>query len=166
METTTRPGLTELVAGVRAVLDPDPHRTAAAVADVLRAQAPGPDLLSAGERQSPGGHLLHAEPGLSMTAIVWAPGRITDVHDHIAWCAFVVLQGVENEIRYQDHGDHLTEIGRNVNHVGEVSAFAPPGDLHSVHNPATTHAVSLHLYGADLRDVRSSVRRVYDLPVR
>ncbi|MDT7696710.1 MAG: 3-(3-hydroxy-phenyl)propionate hydroxylase, partial [Pseudonocardiales bacterium] len=44
--------------------------------------------------------------------------------------------------------------------------FAPPGDIHRVANPAPDPALSLHVYGADLRDGLTSVRRVYDLPVQ
>jgi hypothetical protein len=35
-----------------------------------------------------------------------------------------------------------------------------------VHNTGDTTAVSLHVYGADLGDDATSVRREYDLPVR
>lgn len=59
-----------------------------------------------------------------------------------------------------------TEIGRTANQVGEVSGFAPPGDIHRVHNTGDSTAISLHIYGADLGVTPSSIRRVYDLPVR
>jgi predicted metal-dependent enzyme (double-stranded beta helix superfamily) len=170
METTTliRPGLAAVVAGVRAAAARhagDPHRTAHAVADVLRTESPGPGILTADESAAAGSFLLHAEAGFSITAVVWHPGQVTAIHDHIAWCAFGVLQGVEHETIYRDHGDHLTEVGRTANHVGDVSGFAPPGDIHRVHNTSAANAISLHIYGADLRDTKSSVRRVYDLPV-
>jgi 3-mercaptopropionate dioxygenase len=47
-------------------------------------------------------------------------------------------------------------------HVGEVSGFAPPGDIHRVCNQAATTAISLHIYGTDVSRVGSSVRRYYD----
>ena len=37
----------------------------------------------------------------------------------------------------------------------------PPGDIHRVHNTSDTTAISLHVYGADLSVVGSSIRRVY-----
>jgi predicted metal-dependent enzyme (double-stranded beta helix superfamily) len=175
METTTRirPGLDQLVAGIRIAVARyagDPHRTAFAVADVLRASMPTPDLLAAKERQGTEGrlegHLLHAEADFSVKAVIWRPGQFTSVHDHIAWCAFGVLQGIEYETIYRDDGDHLTEIGRTANRVGDVSGFAPPGDIHRVHNTGSATAISLHVYGADLREVASSVRRTYDLPIQ
>ena len=67
---------------------------------------------------------------------------------------------------YRDHGDHLTEIGRAANQVGDVSGFAPPGDIHRVHNTGDVTAISLHVYGADLGADGASVRREYDLPIR
>jgi predicted metal-dependent enzyme (double-stranded beta helix superfamily) len=170
---TARPGLDSLVLQLREVMgEPgDPHRTAVRVADVLRSARPTPAILTAEERSGDPagyiGHLLHAEAAFSITAVVWRPDQGTEIHDHIAWCAFVVLQGVEYETLYLDHGDHLTEIGRNANGAGVVSAFAPPGDIHRVHNTGTTTAISLHVYGADLSAVKnSSVRRIYRLPVR
>jgi predicted metal-dependent enzyme (double-stranded beta helix superfamily) len=47
-----------------------------------------------------------------------------------------------------------------------VAGFAPPGDIHRVRNSGTGIAVSMHIYGADLSRLGSSIRRVYDLPVR
>lgn len=137
---------------------------------MLRATLPGPDLLtveeSTGDAAGLSGPLLHAEANFSIKAVVWRPDQDTVIHDHIAWCAFGVLQGVEYETIYRDHGDHLTEIGRAANQVGDVSGFAPPGDIHKVHNIGDTTAISLHIYGADLRGGVSSVRREYHLPIR
>jgi predicted metal-dependent enzyme (double-stranded beta helix superfamily) len=99
-------------------------------------------------------------------ALIWQPGQLTSIHDHIAWCAFGVMQGVEYETLYRDDGDHLTEIGRVANQVGDVSGFAPPGDIHRVHNTGDVTAISLHVYGADLSDSAVTIRREYDLPVR
>ena len=44
--------------------------------------------------------------------------------------------------------------------------LTPPGDIHAVVNDGTTVAASLHVYGADLRQRGTSVRRCYSLPVR
>jgi 3-mercaptopropionate dioxygenase len=140
------------------------------VADLLRARPPTTRMLTPAElRGDDSGyrrHTLHTEADFSVVAVVWRPGQQTVIHDHVAWCSFVVLQGVEFETLYRDHGDHLTEIGRVANEVGSASGFAPPGDIHRVHNTGEITAVSVHVYGADLRDEASSVRRQYDLPVR
>ncbi|MEV7005795.1 cysteine dioxygenase family protein [Streptosporangium sp. NPDC051022] len=170
--TLTRPGLAELVTKVRELTDrpTNPRVTAFAVADALREQLPSPEILTAEERLGDPdryvSHTLHAEAGFSIVALVWRPGQETVIHDHIAWCVFGVLQGVEYETLYRLDGDHLTEIGRTANQVGDVSGFAPPGDVHRVRNTGGTTAISLHVYGADVSATSSSVRRVYDLPVR
>ena len=169
--TSARTGLADLLDGIReqTARDLDPRRTALAVADVLRAGMPPIDLLTAEERVGDANelvsHLLHAEPAFSIKALVWQPGQLTPIHDHIAWCAFGVMQGVEYETLYRDDGDHLTEIGRVANQVGDVSGFAPPGDIHRVHNTGDITAISLHVYGADLSADGVSIRREYDLRV-
>jgi 3-mercaptopropionate dioxygenase len=56
----------------------------------------------------------------------------------------------------------LNVIGKNDNHVGDVSGFAPHGDVHRVHNTAEETAISIHVYGTDVTRVRSSARRYYD----
>ena len=50
------------------------------------------------------------------------------------------------------------------NPVGAVCGFAPPGDIHKVWNGCQEKAISLHIYGADISRLGSSVRRVYDVP--
>ncbi|MGW2146145.1 cysteine dioxygenase [Nonomuraea bangladeshensis] len=167
-----RPGLEPLVSGISAVVARglDPERTAYAAADVLRERLPGPGLLTpeerAGRPDTYVSHLLHAEEGFSIVGVVWRPGQVTVIHDHVSWCAFGILSGVEHETLYRDMGDHLRELGRTDNRPGEVSGFAPPGDIHRVVNTSADVGVSVHVYGADLRRLGSSVRRAYDLPVR
>jgi predicted metal-dependent enzyme (double-stranded beta helix superfamily) len=165
----------ELVAAIRTATAcrADWEQTAALVAAQLRLHLPGPEILTPGEREgSPDGyvcHTLHAEPdGLfSVCALVWRPGQQTPIHDHVSWCVVGVLQGAEYEELFalRDGQAALTEIGRNVNETGDVSGFAPPGDIHRVRNHGTDAAISLHVYGADIDRLGSSVRRTYDLPV-
>jgi len=148
------------------------QETADRVVAALRGRLPGPGLLSAEQLAGdPGGyqtHLVHAEPdgSFSVVVMVWRPGQRTPVHDHLTWCVTAVLQGTEYEEVYANRRDHLETVGRNANPVGTVSGFAPPGDIHQVTNIGDAVAVSMHVYGTDITRVGSSVRRVYDLPVR
>jgi predicted metal-dependent enzyme (double-stranded beta helix superfamily) len=157
------------------------HETADRVAAALRGRLPGPGLLSARQLAGdPGGyrtHLVHAEPdgSFSVVVMVWRPGQRTSVHDHLTWCVTAVLRGTEYEEVYRlvpggaaprDRGDHLEVVARNAAPAGTVSGFAPPGDIHQVTNIGDAVAVSMHVYGTDISRVGSSVRRVYDLPVR
>jgi predicted metal-dependent enzyme (double-stranded beta helix superfamily) len=170
----TRPGLAPLAEAVAAVVaqGDTPARTAWRVADALRANLPGPDILTEAERAGDPDryvpHLLHVDPEapFSILGVVWRPGQITPIHDHIAWCAFGILQGVEHETIYRLEGDHLVVAGETTNHVGEVSGFAPPGDIHRMVNTGQETSISLHIYGADISRLATSVRRVYDLPIK
>jgi 3-mercaptopropionate dioxygenase len=152
------------------------QETADRVVDALRGRLPRPGLLSPEQLAGdPGGyqtHLVHAEPDgpFSIVIMVWLPGQTTPVHDHVTWCVSAVLQGTEYEevfrLVHGGRGDHLETLARNANPVGTVSGFAPPGDIHQVTNIGDAVAVSMHVYGTDITRVGSSVRRVYDLPVR
>lgn len=157
----------DLIAAVRQVIGmrADWARTADLVADQLRAHLPDPDILTPdqqhGHPDRPAGHVLHAEPDgtFSILGLVWRPGQNTRIHDHITWCVVGVLQGVEHEDLYDDE---LNLIGTRENHVGEVSGFAPPGDIHRIRNTGTRTAISLHIYGTDITRTGSSARRYYN----
>ncbi|WP_229375199.1 cysteine dioxygenase family protein [Streptomyces spirodelae] len=120
-------------------------------------------------------HVLHAESdgSFSVVALVWLPGQGTSVHDHVSWCVTGVHQGEEHERRYRllpadaatGGSARLVATEDVVNPAGAVCGFAPPGDIHRVWNGCDSVAVSLHIYGADISRLGSSVRRVYDLPV-
>jgi 3-mercaptopropionate dioxygenase len=95
------------------------------------------------------------------------PGQVTPIHDHVTWCVSGVLEGTEYEeiFALRRGGTVLAEIARNASGAGAVSGFAPPGDIHRVRNHGNDVAISMHVYGADISRLGSSVRRVYDLPV-
>ncbi len=152
----------------------DGQRTALRVAGQLRRHLPDPGMLTPEERRGDADgyltHVLHAEPdgSFSIVAMVWLPGQETPVHDHVTWCVSGVLQGTEYEELFtlSEGGTFLREAGRNVNRPGDVGGFAPPGDIHRVRNAGDGVAISLHIYGADITRLGSSIRRTYDLPAR
>jgi predicted metal-dependent enzyme (double-stranded beta helix superfamily) len=111
--------------------------------------------------------LLHVpdDGAYSLVAAVWRPGQRTPVHDHVAWCVVGVHRGEEHEVRYRLVDGLLVEDGHAIGAFGTVSVLTPPGDIHAVVNDSTTVAVSLHVYGADLRERGTSVRRCYPLRV-
>jgi predicted metal-dependent enzyme (double-stranded beta helix superfamily) len=150
-----------------------PGSEAATAEAVSRALAPylgAEGLLTAEQREGDPEryrqHVLHvADDGaFSLVALVWLPGQATPVHDHVCWCVVGVHEGEEEEIRYAVEGDRLVATERLVNARGEVSVALPPGDIHLVRNAGSDLAVSLHVYGADLRQTGTSIRRRYDLP--
>jgi len=134
-----------LVAAIRSATSQheDWQQTAELVAAELRGNLPPvTDLLTAAEREGDLAgyqcHVLHLEPdgSFSVTAMVWRPGQVTPIHDHVTWCVFGVLQGVEYEELFMlaADGSHLVDVGRSEGRPGEVSGLAPPGDIHRVRN--------------------------------
>ncbi len=115
--------------------------------------------------------MLYVTPrgAFSIVSLVCLPGQATSIHDHVSWCVIGVHQGSEREFAYRleqrPEGSVLVPVGECTNHPGEVSALAPPGDIHRVENPGPGTAISIHVYGADIRRLGSSIRRRYDLPV-
>lgn len=145
----------------------DWQHTADLVAEVLRHDLPAPQILPSDRlRGDPAGyqtHLLYAAPdgSFSIAAMVWLAGQTTPIHDHVAWCVTAVLQGNEDEEIFAAAGDGLRVVARNKNLTGTVCGFAPPGDIHRVRNAGPGTAVSMHVYGADLTRLGSSIRREY-----
>jgi len=159
--------LTDLIDGIRTAVaaHADWSGTAQLVADQLRRHLPTPEVLTAEQRLgSPEryiSHTLYVDPdgSFSIIALVWRPGQLTRIHDHVTWCVFGVIQGTEHEELYDAD---LNLVGRSDNHVGDVSGFAPPGDIHRVHNTGDSTAISIHIYGTDVTRIGSSARRFYN----
>jgi predicted metal-dependent enzyme (double-stranded beta helix superfamily) len=169
--------LTDLVRSVRDVLasEREPGQMARWVGGALRPLLGNPWLLTPEQREPDPNHyrqhILHAEEDgrFSIVALVWLPGQATSVHDHVSWCVVGIHQGEEREVSYQVEeagGErYLLPIGESAHRVGSVSVLQPPGDIHTVYNPGPELAISIHIYGADVRKLGTSIRCRYDLPV-
>jgi predicted metal-dependent enzyme (double-stranded beta helix superfamily) len=172
----TSASLSRVVSAVRAAIQQggDWELTARRVKEQLRRHLPGPGILTGAQREGdPAGyrsHVLYVEPdgSFSIVAMVWLPGQVTPIHDHVTWCVFGVLDGVEYEELFAlaGNGRHLVRAGAAENQTGQVSGFAPPGDIHRVRNAGTGVTISLHIYGADISRLGCSIRREYTLPIR
>jgi predicted metal-dependent enzyme (double-stranded beta helix superfamily) len=175
--TTVTPALAEVIADIGKVvrLGYGPEPTARRVARVIKPALGRADLLTPPQREGDSlsyrQHVLHAEPdgGFSVVALVWLPGQRTVVHDHVSWCVTGVYVGCESERRYRlvpsGLGAHLVPVADLLNPAGSVAAFAPPGDIHRVHNACSAEAISIHVYGADIRRLGTSIRRTYPDPM-
>jgi predicted metal-dependent enzyme (double-stranded beta helix superfamily) len=154
-----------------------PPDVAARVAGALSRHLPRPAQLLTADHLAgdPAGyqtHPVHVEPdgSFSVAVMVWRPGQVTPVHDHVSWCVTGVLEGTEYEEIFgpgpgrAPDGGSLVAVARRQNPAGTIAGFAPPGDIHRVRNSGTGVAVSMHVYGADLARLGSSIRRVYELP--
>lgn len=157
------------------------------VADLMAHRVEDEELLTPSQRKASGDgytqHIVHVEEdgAFSVVSLVWRPGQATPIHDHVSWCVPAVHMGREAEIHYDgladgegvldapgeaDDVDYLVERDRGVNEAGDVTALTPPGDIHRVWNPGPGKAISVHVYGADIRELGSSIRRCYEQPVR
>ena len=119
-------------------------------------------------------HVLHVadDGGFSVVSLVWKPGQKTPIHDHVSWCVVGILEGVERERRYWLHeadGErYLVHRFDRIAKPGETSAIVPPDeDIHQVNNAGDDLAISIHVYGADIAKLGTSINhRFDDLPIR
>jgi predicted metal-dependent enzyme (double-stranded beta helix superfamily) len=119
-------------------------------------------------------HVLHVAPDRShsVVALVWYPGQRTPIHDHVSWCVVGVHEGTETQTLYHlaedQSGTFLVETGQETAGRGSCSSLAPPAEnIHRVENAGSVRAISLHVYGADIERLGSSVNRTFDqLPIR
>jgi predicted metal-dependent enzyme (double-stranded beta helix superfamily) len=166
------------VAAIRQLVqsEADPRRVSDAVAEALKPYLEMPDLLTEEQMQPDEDcycrHVLHVEPdsSFSMVSLVWLPCQETAIHDHVSWCVVGVYRGEEGETTYRLEGDgqnqHLVIADETINATGSAVALVPPGDIHRVKNSCAGRAVSIHVYGADVAALGSSILRRYDLEVR
>jgi 3-mercaptopropionate dioxygenase len=158
------PAFADFVRDAEAAID-DPH----AIADRLRSLLEQDGWL-APEHQAPGEdryrqHLLHVSDcrGLSVVALVWKPGQGTPIHDHVSWCVVGVYRGLERETRYRLRGERLQATGIIEALPGHVEALIPPAEnIHSVEAGGHGLTISIHVYGADIERLGSSVYRRFD----
>jgi 3-mercaptopropionate dioxygenase len=114
-------------------------------------------------------HLLYVSPcrRMSVVSLVWRPGQRTPIHDHVAWCVVGVYRGVEREERYrliEVDGERCLQPAGSVDaHPGHVEALVPPADdIHAVTAAGDELAISVHVYGADIELLGSSIHRRFD----
>ena len=171
--TASSPAFARFVAEAERHID-DPHAIADHLAVLL-----GEDAWLSSRDQRPGAdsyrqHLLHVSPDrrLSIVALVWLPGQRTPIHDHVSWCVVGVYEGRERETRYRavEVGGRrwLEEVGSVDACPGHVEVIVPSvEDIHEVSAVAEGPTISIHVYGADIERLGSSIyRRFDDWPVR
>jgi 3-mercaptopropionate dioxygenase len=159
--------------------DADPDLLVRAVERRLTTLLASPDILEPEDRipwadhYRP--HLLTVAPSrrFSLLALIWAPGQVTPIHDHICWCVVGVLEGREREQRFslRQNSDGQRWLATTTDVMvmpGEVSRLTPPEEnIHQVRNAGGELAISLHVYGADISVCGSSVNQCFDeLPIR
>lgn len=119
-------------------------------------------------------HVLHVAPDRShsVVALVWYPGQHTPIHDHVSWCVVGVYEGTESQTRYHLAEDRdglcLVEKGLETAKPGSCTSLIPPAEnIHKVANEGNGRAISIHIYGADIERLGSSINQTFDhLPIR
>jgi 3-mercaptopropionate dioxygenase len=161
----TAPAFASFVHDAERLID-DPHAIADRLGELLavdgwldpRHQRPGRDTY----RQ----HLLHVSRcrRLSVVALVWLPGQRTPIHDHVSWCVVGVYRGAEREVRYRlADGGRLVPVATVDAPAGHVEALVPPAEnIHSVTAAGDEKTISIHVYGADIERLGSSILRRFD----
>ena len=159
---------------------PDQRRLATAVAHRLRQLLSDPRWLPP-EYCEPFAdryrqHVLYVAPdgGYSVVSLVWLPGQETPIHNHVAWCVVGVYEGAERETRYhlyEDQADRQVFLVKGPTYTavpGQTAALIPPAEnIHRVTNCTTDRTISIHVYGADIGRLGSSINRCFDdVPVR
>jgi predicted metal-dependent enzyme (double-stranded beta helix superfamily) len=114
---------------------------------------------------------VHPQGLDSIVSLVWMPGQSTPIHDHRCWCVVGVLDGREQESRYtlhQQDGEEWLVEGRGAYYTpGDVCVLVPPvEDIHRVGNADERPTISMHIYGANIAEVGTSINRRFDLPIR
>jgi predicted metal-dependent enzyme (double-stranded beta helix superfamily) len=145
----------------------DPHAIAERLKPLLAADGWLAPEHQEGSRDGYRQHLLHVSAcrRLSVVALVWLPGQRTPIHDHVSWCVVGVYRGVEHETRYRlsEHG--VVPTGAVDARPGHVEALIPPAEnIHSVTAVGEEKTISIHVYGADIARLGSSILRRYDEP--
>lgn len=148
-----------------AVADPASEDTPCARVQGVLQLAAGVELLAPHQRVTNpdryARHLVHRDPAgrYSVVAMVWAPGQGTPVHDHGGlWGTEVVLQGRIRSRSYlvvprfaRPDRFHVALASTGAAGAGDAEQLVPPFDHHALDNPYDSVAVTLHVYGGDLR---------------
>ncbi|HEY3998666.1 MAG TPA: cysteine dioxygenase family protein [Candidatus Xenobia bacterium] len=107
-------------------------------------------------------YLVHRDPQdrFSVVAMVWGPQQKTAIHDHDGvWCVEGVYQGeldiTQFDMRPLD-GERLTMEPQKTVAAGPraVGNLIPPFEYHSISNPHPHTAISVHVYGRELKSCR------------
>jgi 3-mercaptopropionate dioxygenase len=156
----------------------DPHVIADETAELLAELLPHPEFLEERFRQPAAHHYrqhvvhVHPQGRYSIVSLVWKPGQATSIHDHRCWCVVGVLQGHERESRYHLYNsgdeDFLVRDGDADYAPGQVCRLVPPDeDVHRVANAGGEGlTISIHVYGADIASLGTSINHVFRHPVR
>jgi predicted metal-dependent enzyme (double-stranded beta helix superfamily) len=133
--------------------------TADLLAKLLASRPPLDERYMVGNPDHYARHKVYVDPQdrYCVVAMVWNPGQQTAIHDHDGvWCVEGVYQGCMQITRYnlkarsghtyRFEQDEVFKAG-----CGEVGHLIPPSEYHKMENIFDTPAVSIHVYGQELK---------------
>lgn len=160
---TLEPAVARFVTAVADVVDrggSEQEVTARIVPHLRDLVAHGPEIVPAAMRRpredSYAMYPLHVadDGGFSVAVAVWGVGQVTPIHDHGTWGVIGILDGVEQESRYDrpdTTGRPPTFLERRMLAPGDVEVCCTSDqDVHAVACASSTPTVALHVYGADI----------------
>jgi DNA-binding GntR family transcriptional regulator/predicted metal-dependent enzyme (double-stranded beta helix superfamily) len=143
------------------------------VAEALPRLLHNPQLLTPQQRESSSQsyrrHPLYLDPEgrFSVLALVWEAGQSTPAHNHPCWAVAGVYQGELRETSYRRldgaSGDvRLLPTGVTHYRRGDVTYLDASGShLHRLDNPTGEIAISIHIFGTDIRNGGSTFGQCY-----
>lgn len=103
--------------------------------------------------------LLHMDGAgrYSVVVMVWGPGQCTPLHDHAGtWCVECVASGKILVTRYDLVGSsdaallEFRQTGKVQAGRGDAGALIPPFEYHTIENPYSEQAITVHVYGGEM----------------
>jgi predicted metal-dependent enzyme (double-stranded beta helix superfamily) len=124
-------------------------------------------------------NLLYHDPHdrFVVLALFWEPGYTTPIHDHGTWGAMAVYKSqlkvvnyVRSDVGREQPGLRRIEpVSTLIEDRGSVSWVLPPDEeIHHIENATSKTAMSLHVYGKDIRrtnryDLKTGVIQAVEL---
>ena len=142
-------------------IDPEPTARIARLAGELarRWRMPDPRYLQPEPDAPYASYLLYLSRDAKLCIVldIFLPGQSAVIHNHLCWCVFACLHGIEHERIYEvdlPSGKEPRETSRLSRIPGEVSiASATANGFHQVECASAEPAISLHIYGADIGSI-------------
>jgi len=166
--------LTEFCETISQLISEHPsNKIAPKISEYLPPLLSMPNLLSSEQRLLSGEDyekyeiFLCPNDDFSVLAIVWPAGIYSPIHDHQTWCAFGVLEGVMQENHYQavdnEEDCHKADLIDSIRHPqGSVTFMCSEKNIHCMHNPGSSPAISIHVYGGNSTKLGANVDKIYN----
>lgn len=128
-----------------------------AIQDVTMVAVPNLQKQVAHREYEPGRYLLYKDPdyGFVVMMLVWSPGQCTPIHDHGVWGIEAVLKNWVRVTSYTNCTQSPKETGSIILPPGSVAYVLPPdADIHQVAHYGEGQAITIHIYGRELKEGR------------